>query len=996
MNKKIMSFVLAMVLSVGLGSSLFAATPKGTSNQTNSGIATSSGTASGLSAAASDLAGHISHVFHYESGILVSATGADGSVTIYDQGRYRGTMAMGLDGTYTWSNLAFYGSDYDTIVEHGGIDQFLLDIGVKPEQLKGGGEEEVNFLVVDVDEKMKAQLDKEGYTIEKADDGKYYKYTTKVDDEEVTKILTEAEYNGLKDEEKAKCEEAKQGSVMKAHKDKVEPQRLKWLDSALDQLSKGQNYSITVDFSAAQGAAVTFNIDGKAMQTFAWDNALTTYYDYNAAGMTTYSLQKGVDLRESLETGKAQTEDKWVAQVTVGGKVLGVYDAEQTSTGFKVTGGVSSKDFTYNADGTIQSVLDKTTNQTTHYVANKVTSITGPLKDANGNTKTDPSGNPIMATIAFYSYYDNGLINTVESNGVDGSITTTAFINNKGIVTYNGTADLANVMRANTLKLFSIVDEAAKTGKVPESVVIDSRIKNISWQPEQLAKIYNNGNWNNAALSAFIKVCGWDESNGNNVVQKTKDLISNTLQNTNWLSQAMTITYSSTAYGQTEIDSMEGGSKTTRLPANKFASSITTYNRGVAYAEYNFSNWDPSVSRAYYLFVNDTFNTGNSDYKKMLKELGITFSDTMSKADFEAAIDKISNYLCNMIEASVTYKDKNGKTISAEEYNKLSDENKKKYTASVSGVKETKSGNTSTFTHPTIEKIRKMFKPGKFGEFYATLTHETINSTRRSSTFPGGTNYYTTDKDSTSDLQTKRNELMSTFAKQMAALTDKIKNYFLDAKSNVTSGNFESLQHACSSTIEGWKGEYKATTVNTTTVTWVDPGVVGDVTGFYTAEDGTRYAILENVKVDVGTGFQSGDKEKIYVQIDEETYNDLKAKMDKGEKVSYAAAGYIGEDIDGNLSLVNTYASKVGTDVEELTKSFEVDLANNETFQANMAENRDKFAQVAGFANWAEAQAAGGISVDWKTGWDIVRSSLDQAKAKYRLDDKSGAIVPNF
>jgi hypothetical protein len=61
-----------------------------------------------------------------------------------------------------------------------------------------------------------------------------------------------------------------------------------------------------------------------------------------------------------------------------------------------------------------------------------------------------------------------------------------------------------------------------------------------------------------------------------------------------------------------------------------------------------------------------------------------------------------------------------------------------------------------------------------------------------------------------------------------------------------------------------------------------------------------------------------------------------------------------------------------------------------------MAENRDKFAQVAGFANWAEAQAAGGISVDWKTGWDIVRSSLDQAKAKYRLDDKSGAIVPNF
>ncbi|MBR3627819.1 MAG: hypothetical protein IKN42_03100 [Elusimicrobia bacterium] len=1099
MNKKIMSFVLAMVLSVGLGVSSIFADPDAVSNQTNSGLMRSSGTAtSSLNANASSLAGHISTVFHYESGILVSATGADGTVTIYDQGKYRGTMSMGLDGTYSWSNLAFYASDYDVIMkEYGNMHDFLIAIGVKESQLQGGGEEEYDLSLVDPSDELLQRLRDEGYEISSAPaSGKYYKYTHMVDNEEVTEIIDEEAYSKLGSDAQKQCTEVEEGHVWTAHKPKTESKPLAWLGDALDHLSKGQNYSISIDFGASQGASVTFNIDGKARQTFAWDGALTTQYEYNPSGMTTYTLEKGVDLKESLEKGKAETEDKWVAQVVVGGKVLGVYDAEQTATGFVVTGSVSSKEYSYNADGSIQSVFDATTSQTTHYLANKVTSITGPLKDANGNTVyenyEDENGNsitkeqydklsdedkkkysntrnksntnvPVMATVAFYTYYDNGLINTVESNGTDGSITTTAYINNKAVVTYNGTAADADVIRANVLEIFSIVDQ----GLDPETIVLDSRIQSIQWQPEQLAKIYNNGNWDMNRLKAFVKACGWDwneEGQGNESAKKAKELIEQSINNSNWVSQALTISYASTAYGQSEIDSLEGGEETTRLPANKYAYSVTTYNRGVAYAQYSFAKFDPSISRAYYLFFQETFDTNSDEFKKMMSDLGIdpnSINDTMGWEAYEDLIDKITDYLCDLIDSSLTYKDKDGKVITADEYAKLSDEEKEKCTVILDGLTETKDGDTTTFTHPTIQWISKIFKNGKFGEFYATLTQ-----TYQSTTVDGGTNAthshharntsVSTSTGVTNNYNEQKNALVAEFAKQMLALKSKIKSFFLNAKGNITSGNLESLKSALGSEIEGWTGSWTATqttTYTTHTDIDLDPAVVGTVTGFtyfssyYEDENGNRiteeeynalsaedkkkysktelseeeyealsddekalfkkYAILSNVSVDItGEGFQSGGTETMYVELTDEQYNDLKAAIAASEDgtVAFAAAGFIGEDLNGNCVLVNTYASDISTDMDALAESFAKELEGNSQFQQAMRDNKAKIDdfveqfmdQWENISSWAASQGWSGdsISVDWYAGWKILQG--DFSNVVYNPETNMIEIAKNF
>lgn len=1063
MNKKIVSFVLAMVLSVGLGVGNLLAdnNPRATSNQTNSGIHTSSGTASDLNPSAAALADRVSQTFHYKHGILVSATAPDGTVTIYDQGKYRGTMSMQLDGTYEWSNFALYGSDFDAIVAAGGIDNFLLSVGFKESQLKGGGEGAVDFDTYYLSDDRKAELEAQGYTVTEST-YTVTVYTAYVDGDGNT--ISEEEYKKLSDEDKKKCKVDRltedeyndldsnkdkytkgESKVYKVHKDATESQRLGWLDSAMDHLSKGQNYSISIDVGGSQGASCTFNIDGKARQTFAYDGYLTTQYKYEIGGMTTFSLKQGVDLAESLETGQAQTKDKWVATVTVGGQVQGVYGADKTAEGFAVTDSVSSMEYEYNVDGSIRSVYDAETSQTTHYVGGVPTSVTGPLKDEKGravyetnnyyedkngnkitkaeydalsdsekkkysNLKKDSNGNsiPVMGTIAVYKRYNNGMMNTVESENADGSVTTTAYINNKAIVTYRGSSMYADEIRGNVIQMFDYISK----GEAPETIYIDPRITNVNWQPDLLERIFDTktGKWDQKRLDIFIQCCGWDKSeprdkkNGQSTVDYAKGLIKQSLEMTNWLSQALSTTYSDTAYSQDDIDSLEGGKKTTRLPATKYVSATTVYNHGVAYATYNSQNMDPSVARAYYLYVQDTFDLDE------LAKLGIDVSgitDTMSWSDFESFLDEVMDKINDMIDDLLKeYETKSGTTTTVN-YDKLLAD------LEVTGTEA--GGSTTTYRFKKLDAIKKLFKNGKFGDLVASLYHNETYSTNRQSSFPGGTNYYTTESTTTSNLAEKKQEMAKEFYKALKAMKGKVQAYFTNVKGNITSGKIENVKSAMAETIKGWDGSFIASTNHSTTTTWVDPGVVGDVKDFaYFDADGNRltakeyeklsdeekanckkYAILTNVKVDVGTGFQSGDGEEIYVELSEKDYKALKEKRDNGEDVSYAAAGFIGEDIDGNLVLVGVYESEIGTDVDSLTSTFEEKVANNEQYQRSMAENREKFAQVAGFNSWDQAANAG-LTVNWKIGWDIVRSSLEQAKAKYKFDSESGTIVPNF
>ncbi len=1076
MNKKIVSFVLAMVLSVGLGvSSLFAGNDNYNAsggNRSNSSVLQSSGTASNLDPSAAALADRVSQTFHYKHGILVSATAPDGTVTIYDQGKYRGTMSMQLDGTYEWSNFALYGSDYDAIVAAGGIDNFLISVGFKASQLKGGGEGAVDFDTYYLSDERKAELEAQGYTVTEST-YTVTVYTAYIDGDGNT--ISEEEYKKLSDEDKKKCkvdrlteDEYKEldankdkytkgeSKVYKVHKNATDPQRLGWLDSAMDHLSKGQNYSISIDVGGSQGASCTFNIDGKPRETFAYDGYLTTQYKYEIGGMTTYSLKQGVDLAESLKTGEAQTEDKWVATVTVGGQVQGVYAADKTAGGFVITNSVSSMQYEYNVDGSIRSVYDAETSQTTHYVGGVPTSVTGPLKDEKGravyetndyyedkdgnrisnaeynrlseaeqkkysNLKKDSDGNsiPVMGTIAVYKRYNNGMMNTVESVGADGSVTTTAYINNKAIVTYKGSSMYADEIRGNVIQMFDYIAE----GKAPETIYIDPRITNVNWQPDLLERIHNpqTGEWDATRLSIFIQCCGWDKSeprdkeNGQSTVDYAKGLIRQSLGMTNWLSQALSTTYSDTAYSQEDIDSLDGGEKTTRLPATKYVSATTVYNHGVAYATYNSQNMDPSVARAYYLYVQDTFNL------EELAKLGIDVSgitDTMSWSDFEAFLDEVMDKINEMIDDLIDqYTDEDGNidydalyadlevidtetsSVSSSTSSSTSDDYAIYTSSSTNGTTT-----TTTYRLKSLNAIQKLFKKGKFGDLIASFAETTTYTTNRESSFPGGTNYYTTSTSSSSSVAENKKKMAEGFVQALKALKGRVSAYFSDVKGNIVSGKIDNVKAAMASTIKGWEGTYSGGTNYSTTTTWVDPGVVGDVVGFtYFDENGNeisedaynelseadkakikKYAILKNFKVDIGYGFSSNDTtESIYVELSEKDYRALKDKKDKGEDVSYAAAGYIGEDIDGNMVLVGVYESdmtNIGEDIDTLQSRFETTLAGNQKFQDAMAENRAKFEQ------WGVTDS---VMQDWAVGWSLL---LNQAKTGEQLLDVDEAI----
>ena len=174
MNKKIVSFVLAMVLSVGLGvSSLFAYEYTGGTKNAGSitidpqNLAGLAGNIDKFTGEEKDIKGaettttRICAVFNYTAGIVTTAIDADRNITIYDQGRYRATLGYNDDGTYTITNFAIYGTDWDKIEGFAGatdgekLKNFLLYMGVSESALQCyAKDEDGNFLAEDGKKKI--------------------------------------------------------------------------------------------------------------------------------------------------------------------------------------------------------------------------------------------------------------------------------------------------------------------------------------------------------------------------------------------------------------------------------------------------------------------------------------------------------------------------------------------------------------------------------------------------------------------------------------------------------------------------------------------------------------------------------------------------------------------------------------------------------------------------------------------------------------------------
>jgi len=348
MNKKILGFVLAMSLTLGLGvGNLFATTQSSSFAGYDNEIGTLSESSDGSitlkmtdneEALVGNVKSRISSVFTYKAGMLLSVIDKDRNITLYDQGRPRMTLSYQAknDGSGTGTGYAItsfnvYGTDMDDIKKVGGIKNYLKAFGFTDEQLS---------------------------------------YT--------------------KDGE-AGANNSNQLSVA-------------WLKELEDHLAKGVNFSATINVTEGKGASVTLQEDGKNLKTIAYDGTVTQTFVYNAHGTLDYVESKTYKLKGSTTTsnditkkGEADWEESYSrTYYNVYGQATSVKDAD---------GNVTAT-YSYAYNGSMISSFDKATGNTTYYSAGKASYV---LNSSGAIVqKYQYHTNGSLDGIYSYSYDDDG------------------------------------------------------------------------------------------------------------------------------------------------------------------------------------------------------------------------------------------------------------------------------------------------------------------------------------------------------------------------------------------------------------------------------------------------------------------------------------------------------------------------------------------------------------------------------------------------------------
>jgi hypothetical protein len=360
MNKKIVSFVLAMVLSVGLGSSAafagysysdyadkFSSYYEGKTDEKS--VTVKVGSKDDL------LGGNLTAVFGYYAGTLVSYQGAGGSFQLYDSYGARFSVDN-KGGAWNVSGVNLRTSDLAEMDKFDTAEAYLKSLGFS----------ETDLAVAKADKEGKVELDKDG--------------------------------NAVK------------GSMPSA-----------WLNEVKAELQKGANHSVSVQSGDGMtGATFTVSQDGKAQISYQTDPQTG---DLRPAALYVYDekgFQVGVQTAtfETEETSNGDIKGKWTNNYTAttydknGVKTETTYqffkwsnDPQATIKSATVatpdnnevnenTTALVTSVTKYSANGSVVSSTDYTTNNTTYYANNKPSYVV----NAQGTT------------VGLYSYSDNGVI----------------------------------------------------------------------------------------------------------------------------------------------------------------------------------------------------------------------------------------------------------------------------------------------------------------------------------------------------------------------------------------------------------------------------------------------------------------------------------------------------------------------------------------------------------------------------------------------------------
>lgn len=402
MNKKTVSFVLAMALSIGLGfgsASSVLATEDWSGAMATQTLpeytvsASSSSSGIGAQASANQAVYKLSMVFHYLAGIMTSTMDSNRNITLMSMNQPKAMLAYDKEaGKWTVANMNVDGTDWDEITKTEVSQEVLNKFSAA---FPGKTADEI---------KQMAQL---------------YQFLLNAGVPEASMTVSSKTGNG-----EANIDEQKVAA---------------WFEKAVDALESGVNYSINLNFTAAGGSTCTVSENGKPQVTFSSDYTtdaggkrsalIVETYKYNEGGVNDGLLDVVYRLNFETKTqddGSIKVEAKYTAEVynnylqastTISmGKdsfsqlsngtlslSSAMAKAKDGKEGFKVT--LTTE---FNKDGSVRKTTDGEGNYTLYSGAAKTTynkegTITGKTVDlGNGFTMSESYGKNSTVTSRTY------------------------------------------------------------------------------------------------------------------------------------------------------------------------------------------------------------------------------------------------------------------------------------------------------------------------------------------------------------------------------------------------------------------------------------------------------------------------------------------------------------------------------------------------------------------------------------------------------------------
>ncbi len=414
-----------------------------------------------------DNVGRISQTFNYVNGVLVATKDGDRNINIFSDGKLRASFGYN-SGTYSLTNVNLTNADWSKIDSMKGstdgekLKNYLLSLGFTEAQLTANNDNNkateasaINSIwqyLISVSSTsaykkaarnefallnfIKSNKSKIGYTDEEYK--KFSSYLTenvksslakdnfvaipKIIDSKLSPVggvkPIDAKLGPItvqpiaKDDGKKSLADVLKDKLSSTKKElaaidkKWDGKDVAWLATAAAHLKKGQNYSISINVTAALGATMTTIINGQADKTYsAQTNAKTggatvieeyVYHHGFLSKIETLQYQyvtKDGKLYDANEKGQG----KGTANLTASKSVTYMDQYGRASKTVNADGSTAST-YKYSSNGSLSSVKDKDGN-TSYYVNGRVSFV----NNASGYTTTE------------YSYNANGTLNGVKS-----------------------------------------------------------------------------------------------------------------------------------------------------------------------------------------------------------------------------------------------------------------------------------------------------------------------------------------------------------------------------------------------------------------------------------------------------------------------------------------------------------------------------------------------------------------------------------------------------